>query len=173
MPFLLPVQENHVGLHSTVSRLGHWAVPHTVGGLNPFREMDGISAGPHHEALLIIATTDVFKIQCGVVCVVAVFRGYFVLGRAIAEKRSGDQAMDGAFSREPITGKGGVESPVLHLDGLKNFAGVGVANQSLVGNLIPVVSRDVAPLFGHTALLLGGATKRYTPWTQCRYHRSE
>jgi hypothetical protein len=53
-----------------------------------------------------------------------------------------------------------VTYPIFHLDGLQNLAGVGVANFSLVGDLInAVVPRDLAPLFGHTALLLIWAKK--------------
>ena len=57
--------------------------------------------------------------------------------------------MDGTFALESVARKGDVESPIFHLDGLKNLVGVGISNLTFVGNLVdPDVSRNVTP-FGH------------------------
>jgi hypothetical protein len=72
--------------------------------------------------------------------------------------------MDGAFALESVARKGDVESPVFHLDGLKNLVGVGVPNLTFVGNLIdPAVSRNVTP-FGHILhCSLAGYPKKVYP----------
>ena len=129
----MPAIDHHdIRLDATIGRRHHRAIAGTLCGLHSFCEMDRIPSRPDDEPLLILLACDVLEIGNLVVGVVAVFVGDFAFGWTVPEEHRGNQAVNGELSGEPIAGQGDVESPIFHLDGLKNLAGLGVANLPLI-----------------------------------------
>jgi len=85
------------------------------------------------------------------VSVVAVLVSDLVVGRAFTEEGRGDQAVNSAFSLEPVVTEADVESPVFDPDGLQDLVGLSIADLPLIRDLInAIVPGDIAPLLGHT-----------------------
>src|SRR5215469_3492215 len=84
MAFGLAIHDDNIWFDPSVGGLSDWAIAQSIVGLHPFREIDGVAAGSHHEALLILAASHVFEIRNFVVGVVAVLVRDFVTGGTVA-----------------------------------------------------------------------------------------
>src|SRR6202047_1911955 len=132
MPLFLAIHDYDIGLDAPIGRFSDRAVAQSLVGLYPFREIHGVPACPHYKSLLILSAGNVFEIRHLAMSAVAILVRDLVVWGAVAQKCRGDHAMNGAFSLETAHGQGDVESPVLHLDGLQDLAGLSIADLPLV-----------------------------------------
>jgi hypothetical protein len=66
------------------------------------------------------------------VSVVASLMSDLVMGWAIAQKRGSDQAVNSAFSLEPLNREADLESPVLYFDSLQDLVRLGIADLPMI-----------------------------------------